>query len=54
MEKKSILSLIKDTFNIYYIIKHTNESIKLNISKEGIAWYSDKHFKYKNPVNLGK
>jgi hypothetical protein len=40
---------ITDTFTVFYVVRKTNESIKLNISKLNIAWRTDKYFKYKNP-----
>ena len=41
---------ILDTFKIYYFHKHSNETIQLNISKENLAWNTDRSFKFKNPL----
>jgi hypothetical protein len=38
---------------MYFVARETNESIKLNISKNNIAWETDKKFKFANPENFG-
>ncbi len=44
-----MLYSIADTFNLYFIEKTTNELVKLNMSKENLAWNTDRDFKFSNP-----
>lgn len=45
-------SFFNDTFTMHYLVKKTNETIKLNISKHDIAWDTDRRFKFMNPTDL--
>jgi len=40
-----------DTFNFFFIEQSTKESVKLNMSKENLAWNTDRNFKYSDPLD---
>lgn len=42
---------LTDTFNLFFIEKSTNESVKLNMSKENLAWDTDRNFKFSEPID---